>query len=80
MRAPEGAAELAVMNIVMFGAGRIGIMLAFQFNRGGHRVTVIARGLRRDALLIDRAIVMTSRARLRLWSVKRRMRCGRAIS
>jgi 2-dehydropantoate 2-reductase len=38
------------MNIVIVGAGRIGSAFAFRLARAGHRVTVVARGARLEAL------------------------------
>ncbi len=45
------------MNIAIIGAGRIGSTFAFYFARGGHEVTLIARGSRLEALQRDGAIV-----------------------
>lgn len=45
------------MKIIVFGAGRIGSALAFCLSRAGHKVSVIARGARLDALVYDPAIV-----------------------
>lgn len=45
------------MNIAIIGAGRIGSTFAYYFSRGGHEVTLIARGQRLEALQRDGAIV-----------------------
>lgn len=47
------------MHILIIGAGRIGSTFAFHLSRAGHRVTVLARGARRQTLLRDQAIITT---------------------
>ena len=47
------------MNIAIIGAGRIGSTFAYYFSRGGHEVTLIARGQRLEALQRDGAIVVS---------------------
>jgi 2-dehydropantoate 2-reductase len=45
------------MNIAIVGPGRIGSTFAFYLSRGGHQVTLIARGKRLEELQRDQAIV-----------------------
>jgi len=45
------------MKIILIGAGRIGSAVAFCLGKAGHDVTVVARGVRFDALNRDGAII-----------------------
>lgn len=54
------------MNIAIFGAGRIGSAFAFHLARGGHAVTLIARGARLEQLRAAGKIVSVSGAEARV--------------